>query len=42
MKPTRIFCPRCGRYPNAVMPWGKKIRGKPGLCRGVWMFAGVP
>ncbi len=27
---------------RATMPWGKKIRGKPGLCRGVWMFAGVP
>ncbi len=42
MKPTRIFCPRCGRYPYAVMSAGIEIveahdqrRGIPCLGSGV-------
>lgn len=25
-----------------AMPWGAKVRRGPTLCRGWWMFAGVP
>lgn len=42
MKPTRIYCPRCGRYPHAVLSAGIEIvkshdqrRGIPCLGSGV-------
>lgn len=40
MKPTRIYCPRCGRYPNAVMRSGIEIVEEHDQRRGIPCLGG--
>lgn len=40
VKPTRIYCPRCGRYPNAVMRSGIEIVESHAAHRGIPCLGG--
>lgn len=40
MKPTRIYCPRCGRYPYAVMSAGIEIVESHAAHRGIPCLGG--